>query len=191
MNQILSFFQTSFFDKVGNRNILNREYDIVLAGSDKSMDQQWLREEQLGQPGTRDGGSFCLGSPTSTLLSSRDALFLWAVKQSARSGQRGQGAKSLGDSLRCSLPHETALLLAQATIILRLSCLLSVSSPKNISFRSLGTLFYLPLFLLYLIRWLACCRCPFHIFRMNSRVKLFRFDGLKEFISVSLRVLCA
>lgn len=100
MNQILSFFQTSFFDKVGNRNILNREYDIVLAGSDKSMDQQWLREEQLGQPGTRDGGSFCLGSPTSTLLSSRDALFLWAVKrsilgraQSLKSGTEAPGAR--------------------------------------------------------------------------------------------------
>ena len=66
----MSFFQIYVFDKMESRNILSQEEVIVLAGSDKNTDSQELREEQQGQPGTQDGGSFCLRSPVSTLLSS-------------------------------------------------------------------------------------------------------------------------
>ena len=70
----MSFFQIYIFDKMGSRNILSQEEVIVFAGSDKNTDSRKLREEQLGQPGTQDGGSFCLGSPVQPLLGTGGSL---------------------------------------------------------------------------------------------------------------------
>lgn len=104
----MSFFQIYIFDKMGSRNILSQEEVIVFAGSDKNTDSQKLREEQLGQPGTQDGGSFCLGSPVQPHMG-----MLWLCghlsnqKGQVRAGRvrRGGFAQSPGDPLRYTLCH--------------------------------------------------------------------------------------
>ena len=121
---------------MGSRNILSQEEVIVLASSDKNTDSQELREEQQGQPGTQDGGSFCLG-PLSLHCCPAPHGMLWLCGHlSNQTGQVGAGrvrrgfAQSPGDPLRYTPCHMNLLYfqhkLQSSFIFLFIACFLPI-----------------------------------------------------------------